>query len=85
MVSLGYRSVSLSSREGATREGYGVFWKVMTVPDHQLDEEWVIVEIDGDFTVLARHSACVAEPERITVEVMTQLEEHHCPAMPVSA
>jgi hypothetical protein len=57
-------------------------WQVELVADEELDEEWEVVEIDGEFTVLVRESAVDADPGRITVEVIAALRSVWPPPSP---
>jgi hypothetical protein len=59
-------------------------WQVELVADDELDEEWEVVEIDGEFTVLARESAVNADPGRITTEVIAVLRSVWSPTPPAS-
>lgn len=59
-----------------------MYWQVMLVSDHELTNDWLLAEVDGDYIVFARESAVDADPARITVEVMEQLRREDCPARP---
>lgn len=48
-------------------------WTVELVADDEISEEWYIVDIDGQLTVLCRESALDADPGRITTEVVAAL------------
>ena len=60
-----------------------MYWQVQLVADTELAADWVIVDTDGDFLVIARESSATKEPGRITTEVMRELKKLHCPARPL--